>query len=171
VTVGDVRSRNQALPSLRKGVWTLVVLYSGPFGLAIYWYSGRTQIDHDSLWKRGFRSTAHCDSGCGGGEVLGFAVLAGLPAIESITLTTLGTFALAYLFGYALTVGPLMQEGVGFSQAMLDALLSETPSITIVESTRIGTDLLLASQAKMGDLLFWGRSSSRYRWGTSSLSP
>jgi len=49
VTVGDVRSRNQALPSLRKGVWTLVVLYSGPFGLAIYWYSGRTQIDHDSL--------------------------------------------------------------------------------------------------------------------------
>jgi hypothetical protein len=32
----DVRERNQALPSMMKGVWTLVVLYSGPFDLAIY---------------------------------------------------------------------------------------------------------------------------------------
>jgi hypothetical protein len=80
----DVHERNQALPSLMKGVWTLVVLYSGPFGLAIYWYSGRTQISNDSLWWRGFRSTAHCYSGCGAGEVLGFGFLAlplGLPAL------------------------------------------------------------------------------------------
>ncbi len=27
------------------------VLYSGPFGLVGYWYSGRTQIDHDSFWR------------------------------------------------------------------------------------------------------------------------
>jgi hypothetical protein len=31
----DVRVRNRALPSATKGVWTLVVLYSGPFGLAV----------------------------------------------------------------------------------------------------------------------------------------
>ncbi|WP_254546977.1 DUF4396 domain-containing protein [Halomarina pelagica] len=152
----DVRKRNRALPSLMKGVWTLVVLYSGPFGLAVYRYAGRTQIDRDSLWRRGFRSTAHCYSGCGAGEIVGFAVLAGLLALESTVLTALGTFALAYLFGYALTVGPLMQEGVGFGRAVLDALYSETPSITVMEVTAIGTDLLLASQAKMTDPLFWG---------------
>lgn len=152
----DIRRRNQALPSLMKGVWTLVVLYSGPFGLAVYWYTGRTQISHDSLWRRGFRSTAHCYSGCGAGEVLGFALLAGLLALQSTLITTLGTFALAYIFGYALTVGPLMQEGVGFREAMFDALYSETPSITIMEISAIGTDLLIASQAKIGDLLFWG---------------
>jgi hypothetical protein len=152
----DIRERNQALPSLMKGVWTLVVLYSGPFGLAIYWYSGRSQISHDSLWRRGFRSTAHCYSGCGAGEVLGFALLAGLLALQSTLLVAAGTFALAYLFGYALTVGPLMQEGVGFGEAMLDALYSETPSITIMEIAAIGTDLLIASQAHISDLLFWG---------------
>ena len=32
----DIRERNGALPSMMKGVWTLVVLYSGPFGLAVY---------------------------------------------------------------------------------------------------------------------------------------
>jgi hypothetical protein len=152
----DVSERNQALPSMMKGVWTLVVLYSGPFGLAVYWYSGRTQISTDSLWRRGFRSTAHCYSGCGAGEVLGFVLLAGLLALQSTLLVTTGTFALAYTFGYALTVGPLMQEGVGFNEAMLDALYSETPSITVMEVTAIGTDLLVASQAHIGDLLFWG---------------
>ncbi|GKZ16101.1 DUF4396 domain-containing protein [Haladaptatus sp. T7] len=152
----DVRNHNQALPSMMKGVWTLVVLYSGPFGLAVYWYSGRTQISRDSLWRRGFRSTAHCYSGCGAGEVLGFALLAGLLALQSTSIVTAGTFALAYIFGYALTVGPLMQEGVGFREAMFDALYSETPSITIMEIAAIGTDLLIASQAHISGLLFWG---------------
>ncbi|MDS0282684.1 DUF4396 domain-containing protein [Haloarcula onubensis] len=152
----DIRKRNQALPSLMKGVWTLVVLYSGPLGLAIYWYAGRTQISHDSLWRRGFRSTVHCYSGCGAGEVVGFALLAGLLALQRTTLVTVGTFALAYTFGYALTVGPLLQEGVGFGEAMVDALYSETPSITIMEIAAIGTDLLVASQAHISDLLFWG---------------
>ncbi|WP_336337327.1 DUF4396 domain-containing protein [Haloarcula brevis] len=152
----DIRERNRTLPSLMKGVWSLVVLYSGPFGLAVYWYSGRTQIANDSLWRRGFRSTAHCYSGCGAGEVLGFVLLGGLLALGSSLVTTAGTFALAYLFGYALTVGPLLQEGVGFGEAMLDALYSETPSITVMEVAAIGTDLLVAGQAHISDLLFWG---------------
>jgi len=75
--------------------------------------------------------TAHCYSGCWAGEVLEFALLAGLLALQSTLFVAAGTFALAYLFGYALTVGPLMQEGVGFGEAMLDALYSETPSITV----------------------------------------
>ncbi|WP_440991767.1 DUF4396 domain-containing protein [Haloarchaeobius baliensis] len=156
VLLWDIRERNQALPSLMKGVWTLVVLYSGPFGLGVYAYAGRTQISDDTLWRRGLRSTAHCYSGCGAGEVVGFVTLAGLLALESSLVITAGTFTLAYLFGYALTVGPLMQEGVGFGEAMLDALYSETPSITVMEITAIGTDLLLAGGAHIGDLLFWG---------------
>ncbi|MFH5797049.1 DUF4396 domain-containing protein [Haladaptatus sp. CMAA 1911] len=152
----DIRKRNEALPSLMKFVWTLVVLYSGPFGLAIYWFAGRTQISHDSLWRRGFRSTAHCYSGCGAGEVVGMVSIAGALAIGSTLVQAVGTFALAYTFGYALTMGPLMQEGEGFGSAFRDAFYSETPSITVMEITAIGTDLLLAGGAKFGELLFWG---------------
>ncbi|MFB6095288.1 MAG: DUF4396 domain-containing protein, partial [Halodesulfurarchaeum sp.] len=60
-----------------------------------------------------------------------------------------------YLFGYALTVGPLMQEGVGLREAVRDALYSETPSITVMEIVAIGTDVWLAADAHMGQVLFW----------------
>lgn len=150
----DIRERNQALPSLMKFVWSLVVVYSGPVGLGVYWYNGRTQIDEDSLWKRGFRSTSHCYSGCGAGEALGVIIAATLLSLGVLGTTAI-TFALAYSFGYALTVGPLMQEGVGFTEAAKDALISETPSITIMEITAIGADLILASGAHITDPLFW----------------
>ncbi|WP_435064545.1 DUF4396 domain-containing protein [Halobaculum sp. EA56] len=155
VLLWDLRERNRALPSLMKAVWTLTVLYSGPFGLVVYWYAGRTQIPRDSLWRRGFRSTAHCYSGCGAGEVTGVLLAQGLLGL-AVGWVAAATFGFAYLFGFSLTVGPLLQEGVGLREAVADAFYSETPSITVMEVTAIGTDLLLAADAHVGDLLFWG---------------
>lgn len=150
----DIRERNEVLPSMMKLVWSLTVLYSGPIGLAIYWWSGRTQISHDSFWRRGSRSTSHCYSGCGLGEIVGITLAQGILAFNTIWVV-LVTFGFAYLFGYALNIGPLMQEGTSFSEATKDAFLSETPSITIMEIAAIGTDLLLAGTAGIGSILFW----------------
>jgi hypothetical protein len=150
----DLRRNGEALPSLMKGVWTLVTLYSGPFGLALYWFAGRTGISHDSLWRRGVRSTAHCYSGCGAGEVVGITLAQGILAL-AVGWVAAVTFGFAYLFGFALTVGPLLQEGVGVREATLDAVYSETPSITVMEVVAIGSDLLLASETHMGQPLFW----------------
>ena len=150
----DLREHNQVIGSLMKFVWTLTVAYSGPLGLAVYWYTGRTQINHDSLWKRGFRSTSHCYSGCGAGEVVGITLAQGLLGLGIVAVAG-ATFTFAYIFGFAMTVGPLMQDGVGFKEAMKDALWSETPSITLMEIAAIGTDLLLASEALITDVLFW----------------
>ena len=112
--VYDLRT-NQDLASLMNVVWTLTVLYSGPLGLAVYWFAGRQQIARDSLWRRGVRSTAHCYSGCGAGEVTGVVLAAGVLALAT-TQTIALTFTLAYTFGMALTVGPLVQDGVGFGE-------------------------------------------------------
>jgi hypothetical protein len=150
----DIRKRNQVLPSMMKFVWTLSVLYSGPIGLAIYWWSGRTQISHDSFWRRGSRSTSHCYSGCGAGEIVGITLAQGVLAFNTLWVVLI-TFGFAYLFGYALNIGPLMQEGASFREATTDAFLSETPSITVMEIAAIGTDLVLAGTAGMGSILFW----------------
>ncbi len=150
----DLWKHNRVIGSLMKFVWTLTVAYSGPLGLTVYWYTGRTQIEADSLWKRGFRSTSHCYSGCGAGEIVGITLAQGILGLGIVAVAGV-TFALAYVFGFALTVGPLMQDGVGFKEAFVDALWSETPSITLMEIAAIGTDLLLASQATMGETLFW----------------
>lgn len=154
VLIWDLQSNNEALGSFMKYVWGFTVLYSGSIGLAGYWYSGRTQISHDSLWRRGFRSVSHCYSGCGAGEISGVIIAVGLLALGNL-YAALITFTLAYVFGYAMTVGPLMQEGIPFREAMIDAFYSETASIAVMEIVAIGTDLWLAGEATMGDVLFW----------------
>jgi hypothetical protein len=151
----DIRTNNVEMVSLMKFVWTLTVVFSGPIALAAYWYSGRSQISHDLFWRGGWRSTAHCFSGCGIGEVVGVVLFSTLLAFMGTAALALGTFVLAYLGGVVLNVGPLMQEGVGFREAIVDTFYSETASITVMEVAAIGTDLLVAGEAGITSLLFW----------------
>jgi hypothetical protein len=153
-TVLDLRTRNPEMGGLMKLVWVLTVLYSGPLGAFVYVYSGRKQIARDSLPRRAFRSVAHCYSGCGLGEIVGVSVSVGLFAMGQYWVAAV-TFACAYTAGFALTVGPLVQEGVGLRRALWDAFLAETPSIVVMEAVAIGVDLWLAGSAGMGDALFW----------------
>lgn len=155
VLIRDLGRHNPEIGGLMRVVWILTVAYSGPLGLGAYWLSGRKQITHDSIWRRGWRSVSHCYSGCGAGEIIGLLITMGLLAAGNWTVA-LTTFALAYAFGYALTVGPLMQEGVGLNTALWDAFTSETASITAMEVTAIGVDLLLAPSATLGEPLLWG---------------
>jgi hypothetical protein len=150
----DLRANNPDVPSLMQFVWTLTVAYSGPLGLGVYAWTGRKQIDHDSLWRRSARSVAHCYSGCGAGEVLGVTVAAGVLALHQLGVIAI-TFTAAFTFGVALTIGPLMQEGVAFGTALTDALVTETPSITVMEVAAIATDIYLAGDATITDPLFW----------------
>jgi hypothetical protein len=150
----DLQRKNRQIMALMRWVWTLTVLYSGPVGLAGYYYAGRRQIVADSLWRRGFRSVAHCYSGCGAGEVVGLLLTVGLLGLGMWWVAGV-TFFFAYVAGFALTVGPLMQDGVPFGQAIVDAFYSESASITVMELVAIGVDLWLAGSAGPQDTLFW----------------
>lgn len=150
----DIRRNNQALPSMMKVVWALMVLYSSVLGLAVYWYSGRTQIPADTFWRRGMRSTSHCYSGCGVGEALGVTLAAGILLLDTVGVAAT-TFAFAYTFGVAFTVGPLMQGGVGLREALADAVYSESGSIVAMETVAIGSDIYLAGESTMGEPVFW----------------
>jgi hypothetical protein len=152
--IRDLLTRNDHLMPLMKVVWIFTVFYSGPFGLMVYLYSGRKEIRRDSLWRKSFRSVAHCYSGCGMGEIVGIFITVGLLSLGNIWVAGV-TFVLAYVAGYSLTVGPLMQEGVSFRAATKDAFLAETPSIAVMEMVAIASDLLLAGNAGMGDYRFW----------------
>lgn len=154
ILLRDFKERNPEIAGLMKFVWIFTVAYSGPLGLWMYWVTGRKQINRDSMWRRGGRSVAHCYSGCGMGEIAGIFITVGLLSLSNWWVAGV-TFTLAYVAGYALTVGPLMQEGVGFKQAMLDAFYAETASIAVMEIVAISTDLFLAGDATMSDALFW----------------
>lgn len=154
VLFADLVRNNAHLPSLMKFVWVLTVANSGPLGLAVYFYAGRKEIPRDTLPRRSFRSVAHCYSGCGIGEILGVIIAVGMFALGNIWASII-TFSLAYLFGFVLTLGPMLQAGAPIGQAVKDTFLSETASIAVMEATAIGIGLWLGGQAHMNEPLFW----------------
>jgi hypothetical protein len=154
VLIYDLRRHNSHIATIMKAVWLLTVLYSGPLGLLIYYFSGRRQIRRDSLWRKGFRSVAHCYSGCGAGEITGVLLAVGLLSLGN-TGTALLTFTFAYVFGYGMTLGPLLQGGTPLKQAMIDTFYSDTATIAVMEVSAISIDLWLAAAATPADTLFW----------------
>ncbi len=64
---------------------------------------------------------------------------------------------LAFFFGYALTIGPVLRAGVELRRAVRVALASDTVSITTMEIVDNAFILLVpgALAAGLGDALFW----------------
>lgn len=65
--------------------------------------------------------------------------------------------ALAFLFGYAPTIRPVLRAGVGLRRAASVAFASDTVSITTMEIIDNGFILIVpgAMAAGLGDPLFW----------------
>jgi Domain of unknown function (DUF4396) len=105
--------------------------------------------------RAAFSATNHCLTGCVIGEVLGMAIAtaAAWGDLASIALAV----ALAYVFGYALTLWPVLRAGLSFKQATGVALAADTVSISIMEAVDNGFILLVpgAIEAGLGDAKFW----------------
>ncbi len=65
---------------------------------------------------------------------------------------------LAFLFGYALTIGPVMRSGLSLRAAVPVALAADTVSITVMEVVDNAVMLAVpgAMQAGLTSVLFWG---------------
>ena len=98
----------------------------------------------------------HCLTGCAIGEILGLliATAIGLSDLPSIVLS----IVLAFTFGYALTMRPLIAGGIGYRRAVRTALAADTVSITTMEvmDTLIVLVIPGAMAAGLLDGLFWG---------------
>jgi len=103
-----------------------------------------------------FTATTHCLTGCAIGEVLGLVIsnALGWADLPSIALAVL----LAFIFGYSLTLWPLLRAGVAFGAAVSIALAADTLSIMVMEIVDNAIVLAVpgAMDAGLNDLLFWG---------------
>jgi len=110
---------------------------------------------HVSLTRSAFSATAHCLTGCAIGEVLGLviATAAGWSTVPSIAIA----IVLAFIFGYALTLGPVLKAGVPLWRALRLAFLSDTASITVMEIVDNAFILIVpgAMAAGLTDAKFW----------------
>ncbi len=109
-----------------------------------------------SLNRLAISATLHCLTGCAIGEVLGMVIGTALGWSNAATIAL--AVALAFLFGYALTMRPLLRSGLALTAALRLALAADTVSITIMEIVDNAVMLLIpgAMHAGLSSLLFWG---------------
>jgi hypothetical protein len=109
-----------------------------------------------ALTRLAVSATLHCLTGCAIGEILGMVIgtALGWSDVQTIVLAV----ALAFVFGYAFTIGPVMRSGLALRAAIPVALAADTVSITVMEIVDNAVMLLVpgAMDAGLDSPLFWG---------------
>jgi hypothetical protein len=108
------------------------------------------------LTRTAISATLHCLTGCAIGEVLGLVIATALG--WGNTASAVLSIALAFVFGYSLTMLPLLRSGLGLKGSLPIAFASDTFSIATMETIDTATILIVpgAMAAGLGDGLFWG---------------
>jgi hypothetical protein len=110
----------------------------------------------DPLTRQAISATLHCLTGCLIGEVVGMVLATwwGWGDLASIALAV----GLAFVFGYALTITPVLRAGLAFGAAVGVALAADTLSIAVMELVDNAFILSVpgAMEAGLDELLFWG---------------
>jgi hypothetical protein len=108
-----------------------------------------------TTWNTAISATVHCLTGCAIGEILGNVVGSGLNWNNFITEVL--AVSLAFIFGYSLTIRPLLAHGLSFKQSIKIGLAADTMSITTMEivDTIIVLSVPGALNAGPATSLFW----------------
>src|SRR3954471_16137705 len=118
-------------------------------------HSAPARPEGSALTRLAVSATLHCLTGCAIGEVLGLVLATwwGLANLPSIVLATV----LAFVFGYSLTIAPVLRSGLPLRRALGVAFAADTVSILTMELVDNAVVLAVpgAMAAGLGDLLFW----------------
>jgi hypothetical protein len=106
-------------------------------------------------WAMAAQATLHCLTGCAIGEVLGMVIGTSLGLAEWATVAL--AVALAFVFGYALTMRGVLHAGLAFRPALKVALAADTVSIAVMEVVDNAVILSVpgAMEAGISSGLFW----------------
>lgn len=168
---GSAQKENSlAMKTMRWG-WVLLTLYTGVFGLVIYWFLHRASTRETSepseppLWKQSVESTIHCAAGDATGILLAAAVTTGLGL--PMNLEVMVEYAAGFAVGLFVFQALCMKSGGdgNYGRAVKSTLLAETLSMNALMSGMIPVMVILMSR----DMSAMEPSSPRF-WGTMSLA-
>lgn len=106
-------------------------------------------------WSMAATATLHCLTGCAIGEVLGMVIGTAFNLHNAATVVL--SIALAFVFGYGLTMRSVMHAGLSLSKAFGVALAADTVSIAVMELMDNAFIVAVpgALDATLADPLFW----------------
>ena len=106
--------------------------------------------------RAAIQATLHCLTGCAIGEVLGMVIATALDFGNAASIAI--SILLAFVFGYGLTLRPVVRGGVPIRRAVGLALASDTVSIATMEMVDNAFILAVpgAMAAGLAQGLFWG---------------
>jgi uncharacterized protein DUF4396 len=107
-------------------------------------------------WAMAAQATLHCLTGCAIGEVLGMVIGTSIGLHNGATVVL--SIALAFVFGYALTMRGVLAAGLPMRQALKVALAADTVSIAVMEiiDNTVVVAIPGAMDAGISSGLFWG---------------
>ncbi len=113
-----------------------------------------------ATWSVAAAATLHCLTGCAIGEVLGMVLGTALGLHNAATVVL--SIALAFVFGYALTMRGVLRAGVGVRAALRVAFAADTVSIAVMELLDNAFILAVpgALNAGLTSVLFWASLAS-----------
>src|SRR5690349_22891594 len=110
---------------------------------------------HGASWATAIQATLHCLTGCAIGEVLGMVIGTAFGLHNAATVVL--SIALAFVFGYGLTMRGVLRAGVTLRTAFTVALAADTVSIAIMELLDNAFIVAVpgAMNAGLTSVLFW----------------
>lgn len=115
-----------------------------------------TVLEGRALTRNAISATLHCLTGCAIGEVLGMVIGTALGWGDLATVAL--AVVLAFVLGYAFTIGPVVRSGLALSAAVPVAFAADTVSIATMEVVDNAIMLALpgAMDAGLDSVRFWG---------------
>ena len=166
----DLIARTPEMKVMKWG-WILVVLYTGPVALVIYWFSCRepTQGSHEKfiapLWKQSVGSTIHCLAGDATGIIVAAAITSvlGLP----MGMDAVVEYAAGFSFGLFVFQALFMKDMLGgtYWQAVRATWLAEWLSMNAVMAGMVPVMIVLMTR----DMQAMEPINPRF-WGIMSLA-
>lgn len=110
----------------------------------------------NSTLRLAVSATLHCLTGCAIGEVSGMVIGTALDFSKGSTIAL--AVVLAFLFGYALSLRPLLRHKMSLATAAKLVLAADTLSIAVMElvDNLIMATIPGAMEAGLASWLFWG---------------
>lgn len=110
---------------------------------------------HTSSSAMAVSATLHCLTGCAIGEIMGLMIgtAAGLSSLNTIVLSV----TLAFLFGFGLSMIPLLRVGIPFMATLSVVFAADALSITVMEITDNAVMLAIPGAMNEGIVnpIFW----------------